>query len=450
MTDVLVIGAGLAGFCASLEALAEGCEVTLLEKQEAVGGSTVLSGGAMAFAGTEGQVQAGIEDSTERLGSDLLRVGEHRNDRALVDAYCAAQGDTYCWLRVQGVRFTSVQLGGGQSVPRSNRVDTRQMIGSLAARAAANSRFHLRTGAAVLRLVREAGRVAGAELGDGGRVTARRGVVLTSGGFSRDEALLGLFAPAQRDALRIGGRGNTGDGLRMAWALGAGLRDIGYIRGTFGTHPDAGPEQLSIIHAIYKGAIAVNRQGLRFIDESVSYKTIGDACLQQPEGLAFQIFDRPIMDLSVPGVATSDMRAGLDDGRVLQAPTLEALAERAGIDAEGLLVTVARYNADVASGRDGQFGRDGLAGHYGALRVIGSAPFYAFPSTSSVLATYGGLSVDPAMRVIDVFGAPIPGLYAAGEVTGGLHGAAYMTGSSLGKSAIFGRIAGRSAAAAMV
>ncbi|HYZ33199.1 MAG TPA: FAD-dependent oxidoreductase [Crenalkalicoccus sp.] len=447
VTDVLVIGAGLAGFCASLEALAAGRAVVLLEKQPEVGGSTVLSGGAMAFAGTEGQAEAGIEDSDDRLREDLLRVGERRNDPALVEAYVEAQLDTWRWLRGHGVRFTSVQLGGGQSVPRSNRVDPRQMISALAECAGGNSCFTLRVGTPARRLIREGDRITGARTDDE-EIRARHGVVLASGGFSRDETLLALFAPAQRDALRIGGRGNTGDGLRMACAMGAGLADIGYIRGTFGTHPDAGSEQLSIIHAIYKGGIAVNRHGMRFIDESLSYKIIGDACLQQPGGLAFQIFDQPIMELSVPGVATSDMRAGLADGRVLQADTLEALAQRAGIDPDGLRSTLARYNADVATGRDTLFGRDGLSSHYGKLRAIGTAPFYAFPSTSSVLATYGGLALHPQMRVRDVFGAPIPGLFAAGEVTGGLHGAAYMTGSSLGKSAIFGRIAGRNAAGA--
>ena len=446
-TDVIIVGAGLAGFCASLEALATGGTVLLLEKQDNVGGSTVLSGGAMAFAGTEEQARAGIADDGPRLGDDLLRVGEHRNDPALVETYVAHQAETYRWLKAQGVRFTSVQLGGGQSVPRSNRVDTKQMIGALADQARANPRFLLRTGTAAQRLLTHNGRVAGVRVA-GEEILASHGVVLTSGGFSRDEALLALFAPAQRNALRIGGRGNTGDGLRMACALGAGLADIGYIRGTFGTHPDAGPEQLSIIHPMYKGAIIVNRQGRRFIDESVSYKVIGDACLQQPEALAFQVFDAPIMAMSVPGVATSDMRAGLEDGRVLEAPTLEALAARAGIAPAEFLATVDRYNADVAAGRDTAFGRASLAGSYGALRPIATAPFYAFPSTSSVLATYGGLSVDAAMRVRDVFGTPIPGLFAAGEVTGGLHGAAYMTGSSLGKSAIFGRIAGRNAAQA--
>ena len=109
-TDVLVIGAGLAGFCASLEALAAGREVMLLEKQDSVGGSTMLSGGAMAFAGTEEQTRAGIGDSGDRLRDDLLRVGEHRNDPALVDAYVAAQVETYRWLRENAPLYRNERL----------------------------------------------------------------------------------------------------------------------------------------------------------------------------------------------------------------------------------------------------------------------------------------------------------------------------------------------------
>src|SRR5690606_16192253 len=103
---------------------------------------------------------------------------------------------------------------------------------------------------------------------------------------------------------------------------------------------------------------------------------------------------------------------------------------------------------DVEQGRDTLFGRDGLANHYGKLRKIHEPPFYAYPSTTAVLATYGGLAIDSQARLLDVYGEAIDGVFAAGEVTGGFHGAAYMTGSSLGKSAVFGRIAGSSAAAA--
>lgn len=450
-TDVLVIGGGLAGHCAALESRAAGARTLLIEKQDRVGGSTVLSGGAMAFAGTDEQADAAVADTDELLFSDLVEIGEHVNDERLVRTYVEQQRETYRWLKARGVTFQSVQLGGGQSVPRSNRVDPQQMIGALA-EAAERSGIRTRTATPALRLVRsvDRGEVTGAVLrGAGGAeqsIRARRGVVLTSGGFSRSEELLATFAPGQRRALRIGGPGNTGDGLRMACMLGAGLRDMGYVRGTFGSHPSAGTEQHILIHAIYKGAIAVNRDGRRFVDESLNYKTIGDACLRQPGGIAFQIFDQGVMDQSIAGVVTSDLAAGAAAGRMPGAASLAELAATIEVDAATLAETVARYNRDVDAGLDRDFGRDGLANHYGRMRRIEKAPFYAYPSTSAVLATYAGLAVDAAMRVRDVFGDVIEGLHAAGEIIGGFHGAAYMTGSSLGKSAIFGRVAGRTAA----
>jgi fumarate reductase flavoprotein subunit len=448
--DVVVCGAGLAGYAASCAALETGCSVALLEKQEETGGSTVISGGAMAFADTDEQRAAGIRDSNALLRSDLATIGEHQNDPALLDAYVARQHETYRWMKAIGVRFQSVQLGGGQSVPRSNRVDTRQMIAAFDARARASGRFALNLGTAVRRLCRGAGGrwdvVTVSGKGVDGVIRARRAVVLTTGGFSRSEEWLSVFAPAQVKALRIGGRGNTGDGLRIGMALGANLRDMGQIKGTFGVHPTAGSEERLLIHPIFKGGIAVNLDGRRFVDESVSYKISGDACLAQRDGRAWQLFDQGIMDLSVPGVTTSDFRAALASGHLVQANTIAELARQLDMEPEVLQATVDRYNRDVDSGRDSEFGRDGLANHFGQLRTLRQGPFYAYLSTSAVLATYAGLAIDDRARVRDVFGAPIKELYAAGELTGGFHGAAYMTGSSLGKSAVFGRIAGYHAA----
>ena len=134
-------------------------------------------------------------------------------------------------------------------------------------------------------------------------------------------------------------------------------------------------------------------------------------------------------------------------GRLLSEPTLAALAKRIGVDAATLSATVERYNGFVRVGKDDDFGRVGLSTSYGKLVELKRGPWYAYPSTSGLIATYCGLTVDTEARVIDVFGEAIDGLYAVGEMTGGFHGVAYMTGSSLGKCVIFGRIAGRNAAA---
>jgi fumarate reductase flavoprotein subunit len=450
--DVAVVGGGLAGHCAALAAAESGARVVLLEKMDATGGSTVLSGGFMAFAGTPLQRAAGLHDDAALLYRDLRAVGGIEADEQLLQTYVRGQADLYRWLTGLGVTYAGLEHSAGQSVARSHQTDTPRMLALLADALRHHPQASIRTGAAALALVREApdGPVRGVDIdsGSGRQRVHCGGVVLASGGFSRSEALLGLFAPAQAGALRIGGRGNTGDGLRMACKLGAGLRDMGQIRGTFGTHPECGAEQHRILLAYYMGAIIVNRAGSRFVDESLSYKLLGDACLQQPGGSAFQIFDQTVMERSSPGVALFDFGPALESGLLLCAGTLEELAARCGLDAAALRTTVERYNAGVDAGADPDFGRDGLCCHAGARTRIERAPFYGYLSVTALLATYCGLDADSLGRVRDVDGAVIEGLYAAGEIAGGFHGRAYMTGTALGKAALFGRIAGASAAAA--
>jgi fumarate reductase flavoprotein subunit len=447
--DAIVIGGGMAGHCAALELVTAGADVLLLEKEAQTGGSSVLSGGSFAFAGTDLQQRHGIEDSSARLFDDLMRVGGYANDENIVRAYVDNQLDTYYWLRDHGVVYERVFLAAGQSVPRAHSRNPREVLEQVARRALASGRLRIRTEAPVGRLVRPdaAGAVEGVvAMVDGAwrGIRARRGVILASGGFSRSEQLLALFAPAQVLAQRSGGAGNTGDGLLMAWQLGAGMRDMGYVKGTFGSHPDAVPGQHMTILPVYVGAIAVNRAGQRFIDESKSYKLIGDACLQQPDAIGYQVFDQRIYAKGQRGVPIMDFQDKLDSGHLLRADSLPELARLLGVDADGLMATIAQYNAAVDAGRDEAFGRDGLSNHYGELARIETAPFYGYPSRSVVLATYCGVSVNDSMAVANVFDETIPGLWAAGEVIGGLHGNAYMTGSAIGKATIFGRLAARS------
>jgi fumarate reductase flavoprotein subunit len=445
--DVIVIGGGLAGHCAALAAAEEGATAALLEKEQRTGGSTALSGGFFAFADTPLQRARGIADSNDLLYDDLRKVGGPATDPALLRAYVDGQRELHDWLLERGAAFPAVERSAGQSVPRSHQGDIGRILDLIASRAAATGRVTLRTGAAARRLLRDGneGRVTGVRT-DAGTIAARGGVVLATGGFSRSEELLREFAPNQAKALRIGGAGNVGDGLRMAWRLGAGLRDMSFVKGTFGTHPTTGTEKHEILLGFYMGAIVVNRLGRRFIDESASYKLLGDACLAQPDALAFQIFDQNILDRSEPDVPLFDIKPALERGLVVRAETPEELARLCGIDPAALADTLRRYNAGVDAGRDPEFGRDGICNHSGALVRIDQPPFYAYPSTSVVLATYCGLTVTPEAEVLDVFAERIDGLYAAGEITGGFHGTAYMTGTSLGKAALFGRVAGRNAA----
>jgi len=453
-TDVLIVGGGLAGLCAAIEAARAGAEVMLLEKLTECGGSSVLSGGLLAFAGTDMQKTAGIEDDDTRLYDDLRRAGQYRNVDALVRTYVANQMAAYQWLQSLGTKFISVELAAGHSAPRAHSLRSIDFMAMMEQRAREAGRVSIVFDAAAERLLRdgESGRVQGVVARIAGKATnirARRGVVLAAGGFARNADLVNLFVPHQAKCVVYCGAGATGDGLRMAWALGADLRDVAHVKGTFGFHPDTGktPGRDWSKHSVYRGAILVNKRAQRYVDESISYKLLGDAVLAQPDAMSFQIFDQGVMDTSSDTAPLFKFKEALALGRLLSEPTLEALARRIGLDPQTLVATVERYNSFVRNGRDEEFGRTGLSSGYGNLVELQRGPWYAYPSTSGLIATYCGLSVDAETRVIDVFGGAIPGLFAAGEVTGGFHGVAYMTGSSLGKCVIFGRIAGQNAAA---
>lgn len=445
----LVVGGGLAGFSAALEAAQRGGDVLLLEKMDEIGGSSAMSGGCLAFAGTDLQRAAGVEDSAELLRRDLLDVGQQRSDPALVDAYVTHQLETYEWLRAQGIEFSdSIDASSGQSVPRVHTVDPADMVRTLAARCRETGKVRVLKGTRGSRLVRhdDMARITSllAEGREGALEIEADAILLASGGFARNAELVARFAPQYEEAVFACGEGNAGDGLLMAWKLGADLRDMAYIKGTFGKHPVDTHNNHSLL-AVYKGAIAVNQDGRRFVDESLSYKLLGDAVMAQPYHTAYQIFDQPIFASGDDRVRILDFGRRFEEGLLIKADSLEALARQIEVGWEALRTTIERYNGFVDAGSDPDFGRTALVHKHGALRRIEQGPFYAYPSTAAVYGTYCGVRVDPGMRVIDVFGDPIPGLYAAGEMVGGFHGGAYMTGSALGKAVIFGRLAARSA-----
>ena len=441
-SDIVIVGGGAAGFSAALRASELGFSVTVLEKTGEPGGSSAKSGGCLAFAGTDIQKACGIEDSPELLERDLVDVGKGENDPDLVRAYIDAQLAVYEWLKAAGVRFSPVvEAASGQSAKRAHNVDPADMVRVLRDKAVETGNCRVVLKARAARLIQDAAteRVTGLVTETGETYHARRGVLLASGGFAWNGGLLKTFSPIYKDALIVSGEGNEGDGLLMAWKLGADLCDMAYIKGTFGKHPFDEKNDHSL-QAVYKGAIAVNEDGCRFVDESISYKLLGDAVMAQSNHVAYQIMDQAIFDTGDNRVRIMDFERRLEEGLFYVADNIGSLAAQLEIDPGVLEATIRKYNADITAGGDTEFGRRHLVHHHGELRPIEVPPFYAYPSTAVAFGTYCGLRIDPSTQVIDVFGKPIRGLYAAGEVTGGFHGAAYMTGSALGKAVVFGRL----------
>jgi fumarate reductase flavoprotein subunit len=379
------------------------------------------------------------------LFDDLREVGQFENDEALVRLYCDTQLDIYQWLREIGTEFSpALEAASGQSAPRVHTTDPADLVRLLKARAESTKRLTYRPNTAADRLIRENGRVVGVRTLDGEAIRSRRGVILATGGFCKNKALVHRFVPLYDEAIFIGGAGNMGDGLRMAWKLGADLLDMAYIKGTYGKHPTDETNDHSL-QAVYKGAIAINQNGERYVNESLSYKLLGDACMTQPYHTTYQIFDQDIFDTGDDRVRILDFGRRHEEGLMVVSDTIEGLAQQLEIPPDKMAATVARYNAFVDAGRDEDFGRTHLVHRQGKMRRIERAPFYAYPSTAVVFGTYCGVKVDTRLRVVDVDGDVIDGLYAAGEMIGGFHGVAYMTGSALGKAIIFGRLAAQDA-----
>lgn len=444
--DVVVLGAGAAGLSATVEMTGVGADVVLLEKESICGGSSILAGGAMAFAGTDLQKEKGIKDSVDLFRKDLIKVGERKNVPELVDAYLENQLDTYYWMKDLGIKFFGVFQASGQSVPRSHQA-SKLYIKILKETAE-------KRGAEILletpgkRLIVDAkGRVIGVKAESKGKtisVKAKKAVILATGGFARNTEMLENFVPGMSKTIPMAGPGVTGDGHLMAFKLGAALRDMAYIKGTYGMHINYLVNRKYMI-LYYLGGIIINKWGRRFVDESIPYKLIGDACLKQPDAVGFEIFDSKIAE---EGEKTGShfYRPSFQKGLLVVADTIEGLAMKIGVPAQALKETIEKYNGDInLYGRDTMFGRTSLVAGTGKLVKIDTPPFYAYEAGVGMPGTYGGILVDKYMHAIDVYGCIIPRLYVAGETTGGFHGAAYMTGTALGKAFIFGRIAGRNA-----
>lgn len=444
--DAIVVGGGLAGVAAAQRLAASGRRVALVEKRSHLGGSTALSGGWFALSGTALQRRAAVADSDDLFLSDMRDTGGGFADESLLRALVAGQAHAVEAIDRAGAWTDELKVSAGMSVARAHLVRVRDLAAHLEAEAAAAGAVIL-PGRAAERLIVEGSRVVGIESA-GEVLPAPAGVVLASGGFSRSRELLDLFVPAQAAAMPYGGVGNTGDGLRMAWLLGAGLADIGHVSGTYGQHAEATDDAHELLTANYLGAILVNALGERFADESESYKVLGAAVLSQPGRTAFQIFDAVVRARSRPGVPLSDMERLEELGHLVSAPTIPDLAAGLGIPPRSLERTVSEYNRAVSASGGDPFGRTGLVNGVGALTPLGSPPFYAYAAVTAMTSTFGGLRVAPDAGVLRVDGTRIDGLYAAGEVAGGFHGASYMTGTALTKALVFGVTAADSIAAA--
>jgi tricarballylate dehydrogenase len=485
--DVVVVGAGNAALAAAVSAREQGAgRVAVLEKapRELRGGNTHYSGGLLRFAydrpedllplvpDVEQQVPgflAGVEPyPPKRFHADLERVTEGRSDPELAEILIGRSYDTVRWMTRQGIAMeAAVSLSGvrvGETIKWSPGAVIRARhegvgLSAMWFKAAQARDVEIRYGTSAVRLLQDSrGRVTGVAVrdADGFAEVTAKAVVLGCGGFEANPEWRARYLGRPWDHAKVRGtRYNTGDGLRMALEIGA--LPCGPWTGCHSTPIDAeapahGDRTLTdkTNRLSYPFGVLVDASGRRFFDEgedfwAYTYAKLGGIILNQPRGIAYQVFDDKVTGL---------LEGRYKTGRPATADSLAALVEQLPVDREGCLETLRAYNAAVAPGAFDPTIRDGLATTGLALpksnwaQRLDTPPYTAWPVTGGITFTFGGVRVDAAAQVQNTSWTPIPGLYACGEMVGGLFHGNYPGGTGLMSGAVFGRLAGAHAAGA--
>ncbi len=472
-TDVLIIGGGGTGVAAAVEAAESGARTLVIEKTSIMGGSTIMSGGMMMAAGTHWQQELADcgDDTAEDLYQYYMGCYGEVADPELVKDMAYSSADEIAWAEDCGIQYVTcfaVKDVPGYSqyikprihLPGDGTTGTAGIPGlgwlhvnPIWARAeAAGAEIKLNCPAAGL-IVDGNGAVIGAEADDNGTrimIKANRGVVLATSGFDHNEEMAKALSSSQYVALTsangslVGSAvGNTGDGIRMGMAVGAGLAGIGgalnvSLNGNIGRDPTSnlgGPTT----------GITVNKYGQRFVNEWTQYGYYMRACFSQDGHICYTVTDQNAVDREgglAMGFSTDDLSAEVASGAVIKADTIAELAQAAGIDAQGLQQTLDTWNADAANGVDQAFGKTE------GCNPIETGPFYAARVLTYNLGSLGGLKINLDAQVCRFDGTPIERLFAGGLCTGGWCGTFYPgSGTAVMSTVHWGRKAGRNAAA---
>ncbi len=486
--DIVVVGAGGAGMVAAITAADNGKKVVVVESQPAVGGNSVKATGGMNAAKTAYQDKntfgesAGVEktlkaaeayadneaitalaaivknqwdayqaapegyfDSVELFALDTLIGGKGLNDPELVNTLVNNSAAAIEWLASIGIDLNNVAAFGGASVKRIHRpVNAEGKVVSVGAytvplleeASKARDGITLLTDTTATKILTNdqgaaCGIVATGKSGNTVTVNAKA-VVLTSGGFGANLEMVVKYAPQLDGFMTTNAAGIQGQGILMAQELGAATVDMEQIQ----IHPTVQADTASLITEGLRGdgAILVNAEGNRFTDEVGTRDVVSAAEIAQPGSFSWLVVDQKMAD------ASSVIQGYINRGFMYGADSYEELAAVLDIPADAFAATMEKWNGCVAEKNDPEFGRTSFA------QPLDTAPFYAVKVTAGIHHTMGGLKINENAQVLSTDGQIIPGLFAAGEVTGGVHGANRLGGNAVADFAVFGRIAGQQAA----
>ena len=456
--DVVVIGAGGAGLAAAISAEQNGANVIVVEKLGILGGSTNVSEGALNAVDEKRQSAQDIEDSVEKFYTQTLEGGHNIGDPALVkvltdNAYGAVE-----WLESLGVSFKDeVGTATGALWQRSHYPSTpsgNSYIRVFAEYIEQSDRLTVLTDTQATEILMEDGRASGitATGRDGETITvhAANGVIVATGGFGaniemRQEYNTGVWSHVTLDS-SIGCTNMylsaQGEGIAMATAVGAQVTGMSDIQ----LHPCGTPGSglMNNIRTSGRNRIFVNQEGSRFVNEGAARDVLAQAIFDQQDSTYWIVVnsvrypDREWVDAN--GATIANMVA---QGSVVEADTLEELAEKTGMDYNNLQAAIDNYNAVVRGEAEDELGFE--ANNQADVELT-EGPWYACKKVPTVHHTMGGLKINENAEVLNGSDEVIEGLYACGEVTGGIHGSNRLGGNAIADCMVFGRIAGENAA----
>ena len=438
--DVLVIGDGIAGRMAALAAQREGASVLIIEKcsPHAPHGNTAFSGGAFR--------RVSRQYPEKKYFTDIMKVSEGQADPRLTRITIRSSQNAIATLSRLGVRWTLPSSSPGRAISVLGRGPA--LVAALS-EAVRKSRIPILYNTTALDILMPECRLAGvkAKTGKRVRIIAAKAIILATGGFqaNREMVVRYLGKGAHRLVLR-GYKGDTGDGLKLATKIGATLVGMegyhgGIIHHGYKKHPRVGEVRGMRSVKRYEPAILVNQDGQRFVDEGEdtadkTYAKFGRIiALTQPRGIAYLIFDSSAKETVDP------MYEGPGKGPI-ESMTILDLAKKLNIQPLKLKQTLEKFNAAVSRGKT--TGIIPPKTHF--AQRIEKPPFYAYVVTGGMTFTFGGIKINEKGEVLKKTMKAIPGVYAAGEVTGGFFYHNYPAGSSLTRCAVFGDIAGQNAA----
>lgn len=436
--DIVVIGAGGAGMSAAIEAAQNGAtNVVVLEKMPQTGGNTIRTTGGMNAAETELQTKEGIEDSIDLMVEDTMKGGKNLNDIELVKILAENSAEGVNWVNEIGGDLSEVGMFGGASVKRIHKPTGGAAVGPMLVQTfnknleELNIPVMLETSAK--QIIVDDGKVTGvkASNAEGEFTIDCKAVVLATGGFGANTEMVIENKAELKGFGTTNHGGATGDGIAMAKELEVELVDMDQIQ----THPTVHPETQTMYTEAVRGngAILVNKEGKRFVNELLTRDVVSEAILAQTDKQAYLLFDQNVRD------GLKAIEKYISAGIIFEADTIEGLAEQIGVDAAALAETMKTYEGYATAGKDEEFGRESME------EPLNAPKYYAGLCAPAIHHTMGGVKINTNSEVLKADGSKINGLFAAGEITGGVHGANRLGGNAVTDIVVFGRIAGKGA-----